>query len=98
MTDCLMEKTLCRWYGKESMYGNTPCRETENCNVLRIAPKCWNVLLYPPEGCNLIHECITSFRLLRMFSGQCREGEMTQAAKAVINAYENDTLLGKTIP
>src|SRR6187551_2782354 len=79
------------------MHRYSTCGKTENCYVIRIAPKGGNVFLNPLQCSNLIHIGVAAFKFFRMFFAQRRMREMTKATKAIINSRQYDALFSKSI-
>src|SRR5690606_15860275 len=72
--------------------------ETEDGHIVRIASECFNVLLNPFQGSNLIHESITSLGLVWMLFTQRRKCKMPQASETIVDRDKNDVLLRKLMP
>src|SRR2546421_12433419 len=79
------------------MYRNSACRKPKNRYVIRIATKGGNVFLNPLKCGNLVHIGVAAFKFFRMFFAQCGEGKMTEAAKSIIDSYQDDALFGECI-
>ena len=93
-----MEQASRHWHGQETVHRDAARGESKDRDVVGIASKCRDVLLYPLEGSNLVHVGVVALGLFRMLAAQRGKGKESEPPYAVIGCDQDDALFSELSP
>ena len=96
LDDGLCHESLCFRADQEVLHAHRSCALSEDGDVGRISAESPDVVFYPLEGSDLVHETIVT--ALALFGGQFRVGQESEDAQAVVDGDEDDAAGGPFVP